>query len=113
MMMTTGRYQSVITYQLVNTMNFEPLSVETSLHPVDPQRPPDYVAVPTSQEEVGKRTSTEAMLPKAPGAVVGTDNLRDVLISGVSFGMVFTGYFIVTSFQTSVNASLGAISLAV
>lgn len=46
-------------------------------------------------------------------ARVYIDNLREVLVAGASFSLVFTGFFIVSSYQTSVNAGLGAISLAV
>lgn len=89
------------------------INSETVLHPVDPLRPPDYVPLSTSSEDIPKQVpSTEKMLAK-PTVMTGKDNIREVLISGVAFSMVFTGYFIVTSFQTSVNASLGAIALAV
>lgn len=86
---------------------------ETLLHPVDPQRPPDYVPLSLSSEDLPKTTPSNDKLVATPGVRNGKDNLRDVLIAGVAFGLVFTGYFIVTSFQTSVNASLGAVSLAV
>ncbi len=89
---------------------------------MDPFQPGDYAPVrkASSEDEEQPATSTQALskpVIEATGinitAAVPQDNLREVLIAGLSFGLVFTGFFMITSYQTSVNANLGTISLAV